>query len=126
MSQPEEVVARDQQKIIGKCGEAMDLILAKNMKYGSSFRASGYFGCFIDIRNVMSRLIQLSYTGFKEGKWDKATLRDKLADIRNFAVLAEICLDEDLFVGSPDADKELFEKLVEAGLKFRKERWQDE
>jgi len=126
MSQPEEQVLLDQEQIRAKNNKSLELMLKKNMKYGSSFRAGGYLGCFIDIRNVMSRLIQLSYAGFRDNKWNKAALRDKLADIRNFAVLAEICLDEGLFVGAPDADKELFKKLIEAGLKFRKERWTDE
>jgi len=118
MSQIEKVVEKDRDRIVMKNEESLQLMLRKNKDYGSSFRTGGYLGCFMDMRSVFSRLIQMTYKGFNENKWNKAKLRDKLQDIRNFAVLAEICLDEDLFMGAEDSDKELFINLEEAAEKF--------
>lgn len=87
-------------------------MLKKNAGRGDAWRNSGLLGQFIEIHSMYFRLRNLIWetAGKPFGNIDdwKAQVSNALEDLRNFTMLAELCLLEDNYNGE-DLTNELLE-----------------
>lgn len=81
------------------------IMLKKNKQRGDAWRFSGLIGQFIEIHSMYKRLRNLIWEidtpkiGTDERvEWDKQ-IKNALEDLRNFTMLAEICLNENNIKG---------------------------
>ena len=82
--------------------ESTRIMIKKNRERGDCWRATGLRGQFIDIHTCYNRLRTSVWTkGLppdKRAEW-AADVLDSLRDMRNYTVLAEMCLAEDNYDG---------------------------
>ena len=81
--------------------KSIQVMLKKNRQRGDCWRSSGLQGQFVEIHSMYNRLRNLIWEiGNKMDNKDwKDQVANALEDLRNFTMLAELCLDENNFKG---------------------------
>jgi len=85
-----------------------------NNERGDSWRDIGALGLFLEVRTMYLRLRGLLWdqmVSLVDGDCgqvlDKIALRNALQDLRNYAALLELAIDDDLIGGSRESDEKL-------------------
>lgn len=121
--QMEQRIADTEEKLNAYMAKSLATMLEKNRGRGDAWRASGVMGQFVEIHSMYNRLRNLVWElGAPKGvqaAWDNGTRQDNndwvlqvqnaLEDLRNFTMLAEMCLEEGNWAGNKFHRKELGE-----------------
>ena len=98
----DERISTTKDRITSHVLEGLEIMIQKNNDRGDAWRASGLLGQFIEIHSMYHRLRALIYEkpmrAFTKN-WDEQ-VKNALLDMRNFTILADLCVDEKNFDGS--------------------------
>ncbi len=104
-----ERIRRTENDINKYFEKSKDTMIEKNRQRGDCWRQSGLLGQFIEIHSMYNRLRNLIWEGELEGELNalpdwKEQVTNALEDMRNFTILAELCLAEDNMKGGKLAE----------------------
>ena len=96
--------------------DSLEIMIRKNRERTDAWKGSGLMGQFIEIYSMYIRLKVLIWDNPPEKNVDGVLnlvqyklwcedVRNALVDMRNFTVLAELCLEDDNIYGDSDLDK---------------------
>lgn len=78
--------------------ESMDVMIEKNKQRGDCWRNAGLIAQFVEIHSMYFRLRNLIWNKFGNAQafdpeWNEQVI-NALQDMRNFTILAELCVEE--------------------------------